>query len=141
MEERIQKILAAAGYGSRRACEELIIAGRVTVNGQPVHSRLKSRCPKGSDQAGWQIDQTARSISIYRLIQTQGGFVCRHRSDPTPDRRGFGTGQGTFYPVGRLDVDSEGLILLTNDGDLANQLTHPRYGMRRNTAFLSSSSR
>lgn len=126
-EERIQKILARAGYGSRRASEKLIAAGRVTVNGQPVTLGAKA------DAAGDEIRvdgvkvhaaQKLAYIALYKprgVLSTTGG----------PDRRrkvvDLVPGGEKLQMVGRLDLESEGLMLLTNDGPLIQQLTHPRY--------------
>ena len=127
MEERLQKILAAAGYGSRRSCEQLISAGRVTVNGQLAH--LGSKADKRKDQ----IKLDGRPIKLPQALQyiavhkPRGVLSTVSAPDPRPTVRDLVAVEGTLYPVGRLDVDSEGLILLTNDGQLANRLTHPRY--------------
>ena len=126
-EERLQKLLAQAGYGSRRACEEIIAAGRVTVN---------DRVAGLGDKADLDVDQvavdgkrlTAGSPHVYIMLNKPRNVVTT-----TDDELGRKTVRelvdydGLIYPVGRLDVDSEGLVLLTNDGELANILTHPRY--------------
>jgi len=125
--ERVQKILARAGYGSRRFCEQMITAGRVRVNRQIVAL---------GDKADADIDE----ISVDgRPVKFPDAFTYVALNKPrnvisavsTPEQRKtvrdlVGV-EGNLFPVGRLDVDSEGLILLTNDGELANQLTHPRY--------------
>ena len=127
MEERLQKILARAGYGSRRSCEELISAGRVRVNGQAV--RLGDKADAAKDKItldGRPITQ-AETLVYVALYKPRG--VISTVSDPElrPAVRDLVPVAGTLYPVGRLDFDSEGLVLMTNDGDLANKLTHPRY--------------
>jgi 23S rRNA pseudouridine2605 synthase len=127
MEERLQKILAAAGYGSRRSCEELITAGRVTVNGQLAHLGSKADVQKDQvklDGKPIKLPETFRYIAVYK---PRGVLSTVSAPDPRPTVRDLVPLEGTLYPVGRLDVDSEGLILLTNDGQLANRLTHPRY--------------
>lgn len=129
MEERLQKILAMAGYGSRRANEVLISAGRVTVNGKTVI--LGTKADRASDDIrvdGQQISQVAQE-KIYIALNKPKNVLSD--VDPKDERRtvrDFVPVPGHLFTVGRLDFDSEGLILLTNDGDLANKLTHPRYG-------------
>ena len=127
MEERLQKILAAAGYGSRRSCEVLILAGRVTVNGQLAHLGSKADIQKDQiklDGKPIKLPEAYQYIAVYK---PRGVLSTVTAPDPRPTVRDLVPVQGTLYPVGRLDVDSEGLILLTNDGQLANRLTHPRY--------------
>ncbi len=127
MEERLQKILAAAGYGSRRSCEELIITGRVTVNGQPAHLGSKADIQKDQvklDGRPINLPQAHQYIALYK---PRGVLSTVTAPDPRPTVRDLVPAEGSLYPVGRLDADSEGLILLTNDGQLANRLTHPRY--------------
>lgn len=131
--ERLQKVLAAASLGSRRSCERLIEAGRVAVDGTVV-TRL-----------GTTVDPQRARITIdgkplpkapalqYFLLHKPPGYVTT-ASDP----QGRPTvlqllppSAARVYPVGRLDLDSEGLLLLTNDGELTARLTHPRYGVDR----------
>ncbi|MDQ1289979.1 MAG: rRNA synthase [Actinomycetota bacterium] len=126
---RLQKVLAQAGLGSRRACEELITAGRVTVDGQRV-SELGVRIdPRRSvvhvDGMRVQLDD-----SLVYLVLNKPLGVLSAMSDPQgrPCLGDFVTDrEERLFHVGRLDADTEGLILLTNDGDLANRLTHPSY--------------
>lgn len=130
MEERLQKILAHAGYGSRRACEELITSGRVRVNGQVAEIGQKA------DAAVDKITLDGRSLpKMERLVYIalhKPRFVLSTVEGEEDDRRetvrDLVNVRERVYPVGRLDLESEGLILLTNDGDLTNKLTHPRYG-------------
>ena len=132
-EERLQKLMAAAGIGSRRKCEELIAAGRVQVNGQVVTAMGVKVDP---DRDVVKIDGSIVKVSAARrtvMLHKPYGYVCTTR-DPegrrvvtellgkTPDR---------LYPVGRLDYDATGLLLLTNDGELAYRLTHPSYSVPR----------
>jgi 23S rRNA pseudouridine2605 synthase len=127
-EERLQKILARSGYGSRRACEEIITAGRVTVNG--VVALIGSKVDPDRDT----ITVDSRPIrkpetSIYIALHKPRGVLSdEDPNDSRPTVRDLVPVPGHLFSVGRLDLDSEGLILLTNDGDLANRLTHPRYG-------------
>lgn len=137
-EERVQKILAHAGYGSRRACEKLITAGRVTVNGQ----RIKIGAKADPDSDTIQLD--GKTISApkdftYIAIYKPRGILSSTKSEL--DRRtvlDLIETNKRLYPVGRLDIDSEGLILLTDDGDLTNKLTHPRYGHEKEYRVLVS---
>ena len=127
MEERVQKILARAGYGSRRSCEELISAGRVRVNGQAVN--LGDKADPTIDKItvdGRQVKEAEKLVYV-ALYKPRGVISTVSDPDFRPAVRDLVPVPGTLYPVGRLDFDSEGLVLLTNDGDLANQLTHPRY--------------
>lgn len=126
--ERLQKILARAGLGSRRACEELIIAKRVRVNDEVAS--LGSKADPGIDRI--QVDgvpiQLPSSNTYIALYKPRG--VLSAVSSPYPQTktvRDLIDVPGHLFPVGRLDVDSEGLMLLTDDGELANYLTHPRY--------------
>lgn len=129
--QRLQRVLAAAGYGARRSCEELILEGRVHVDGQIVDKLGTTVDPK---IAKIFVDgqPLKRQRLVYYAVNKPVGVVTTNR-DPQgrprvidlvpPDER--------VFPVGRLDLSSEGLILLTNDGDLAQQLTHPSYGVRK----------
>jgi 23S rRNA pseudouridine2605 synthase len=127
MEERLQKILARSGYGSRRSCEEIISAGRVRVNGRPAGLGGKADVSRDRITVDGRALKSAE-MPVYIALYKPRGVIS---SVSTPDDRAVVRGlvpvQGTLYPVGRLDFDSEGLVLMTNDGDLANRLTHPRY--------------
>jgi 23S rRNA pseudouridine2605 synthase len=136
MEERIQKILARAGFGSRRACEELIAAGRVRVNGQPATLGDKADAQRDKILVDGKPVQAAESLVYIALNKPRGVLTAVTAPDPRPTVLNLVDVPERVYPVGRLDVDSEGLILLTNDGDLANRLTHPRYGHDREYKVL-----
>jgi pseudouridine synthase len=131
--ERIQKILSQAGVASRRASEQLMLEGRVTVNGVTVRE-LGSKADPAHDDV--RVD--GRRIKVvqqhrYILLNKPRGYVTT-RSDPQQRPTVIDLLRGVrdyIYPVGRLDFDSEGLLLLTNDGDLAARLTHPRHGVAR----------
>ena len=131
--ERLQKILSRAGVASRRAAERLMLEGRVTVNGSTVRE-LGTK----ADAARDDIRVDGRRIRLpehhrYLLLNKPRGYVTT-RSDPQHRPTVVDLIRGVkeyVYPVGRLDYDSEGLLLLTNDGDLAARLTHPRHGVPR----------
>jgi pseudouridine synthase len=133
MMERLQKILSQAGVASRRASEQLMLEGRVTVNG--VTSR---ELGTKADPANDDIRVDGRRVTVvtrhrYLLLNKPRGYVTT-RSDPQRRPTVIDLLRGVreyVYPVGRLDFDSEGLLLLTNDGDLAARLTHPRHGVAR----------
>jgi 23S rRNA pseudouridine2605 synthase len=135
--QRLQKVLAAAGLGSRRQCEELIVAGRVDVDGEVV------------DELGAKVDPKSQAIRVdglplpepkrvYYAVNKPEGIVSTNR-DPSGRPRVIDLlpkDRARLFPVGRLDLHSEGLILLTNDGELANRLTHPRYGVEKTYQVL-----
>jgi 23S rRNA pseudouridine2605 synthase len=130
MPERLQKILAQAGYGSRRSCEDFISAGRVRVNGQ-----IAALGQKG-DPAVDKITVDGKPIASAELLIYVALYKPRNvlstvegeRGDDRQTVRELVDAPGHLYPVGRLDFESEGLVLMTNDGDLTNRLTHPKYG-------------
>ncbi len=126
MEERLQKIMSRAGLGSRRACEELIAAGRVTVNGQVATLGMKADPQKERILVNGIPLEAPEDLVYVALYKPRGVISASTSPDPRLTVRDLVPVPGHLYPVGRLDADSEGLILLTNDGDLANRLTHPR---------------
>jgi len=131
--ERLQKILAQAGVASRRAAERLIVEGRVTVNGV-TERELGTRADPTTDDVRVdgrriRIDPARRYILLYK----PSGYVTT-RHDPQRRRTVMDLLAGlreSVHPVGRLDYDTEGLLLLTNDGELTARLTHPRHGVER----------
>ena len=129
--ERLQKILAAAGLGSRRYCEELIETGRVEVDGKVV-TELGSKADPHTQRI--RVDGTPLPTPdrVYFLLHKPTGVVSTN-SDPSGRPRVIDLVpyRGRLFTVGRLDLSSEGLILVTNDGELANRLTHPRYGVEK----------
>ena len=135
-EERVQKILARAGYGSRRASEELITSGRVKVNGQVAV--LGSRADPNKDTITVDNQQIAREQEpIYIALNKPTGILSEvSPEEPRQTVRDLIPVPGHMFIVGRLDMESEGLILLTNDGELANKLTHPRYGHEKEYRVL-----
>lgn len=136
MEERLQKILAKAGYGSRRQCEQFIIQGRVKVNG---------RVAALGDKANPETDTILLDENPIPKT-TQNVFIALYKPRGVLSAAVSPEGRKTvcdlvdvpvrLYPVGRLDIDSEGLILLTNDGTLTNIITHPRYGHEKEYRVL-----
>lgn len=137
-EERVQKILARTGYGSRRANEELILAGRVRVNG--TLAVLGTKADPQRDTI--TVDNQAipkEPGSIYVALNKPQAVLSEVNAETGDSRetvRDLVQVPGHLFIVGRLDYESEGLILLTNDGDLANQLTHPRYGHEKEYRVL-----
>jgi 23S rRNA pseudouridine2605 synthase len=129
---RLQKLLSQAGVASRRAAERLIADGRVSVNGRVVREMGTKADP--SDDI--RVDDRRIKTAVrprYILLSKPAGYVTT-RSDPQRRRTVMDLLGGVreyVYPVGRLDYDTEGLLLLTNDGELAARLTHPRHGIER----------
>ena len=128
MEERLQKLLAQAGYGSRRACEEFITTGRVRVNGQVAQLGQKADPAKDRITLDGKPLPKAETLTYIALYKPRNVLSAAEGKDDRQTVRDLIPVEGHLYPVGRLDFDSEGLILMTNDGDLTNKLTHPRYG-------------
>jgi 23S rRNA pseudouridine2605 synthase len=129
--ERLQKVLAQRGVGSRRACEELIAAGRVQINGQPAV--LGRRVHTDSDEVTVDgVPIGVRAGLKYYLLNKPPGLVST-ADDPfgRPTVTDVLPAEPRVHPVGRLDADSEGLLLLTNDGDLTQRLTHPSFGVEK----------
>lgn len=132
--ERLQRVLADAGIASRRACESLIAEGRVTVNGRRV-----TTLPAWVDPAEDRIEVDGEPVTgpqrpIYIMLNKPSRTISTVRDEPDLDRRTVVSlvdhpAAPRLFPVGRLDFHTLGLILLTNDGDLANRITHPRYGL------------
>ena len=129
--QRLQKVLAAGGIGSRRQCEELIVEGRVEVDREVV------------TQLGTCVDPDSQTIKVdgvvlkirrrkYFAVHKPGGVVSTSR-DPSGRTRVIDLvdSRERVFSIGRLDKESSGLILVTNDGELANRLTHPRYQVQK----------
>jgi 23S rRNA pseudouridine2605 synthase len=130
--ERVQRALARAGFGSRRACEQLIVDARVTVNG--TVATLGDRVDPEVDAVA--VDGVTvnldPNVRYYALHKPTGVVTTMNDPQGRPDIRGFLPEDGPrVFPVGRLDRDSEGLLLLTNDGELGNRLLHPRYAVEK----------
>lgn len=132
MEQRLQKLIAAAGYCSRREAERLIAAGRVTVDGSPAE--LGDRADPGAQR----IEIDGRPLGgdeppCYLLMNKPAGVVTTAK-DPAGRKTVLDLLNDVpvrVFPVGRLDLNTSGLLLLTNDGDLANQLAHPRHEIKK----------
>jgi len=127
--ERLQKVLARVGLGSRRACEELIAEGRITVNGEVAE--LGRRVDTASDRI--ELDGAPLPVLpglVHYLLNKPAGVVTT-AADPEgrPTVVALVPDDPRVFPVGRLDADTEGLLLLTNDGDLAQRLSHPSFGV------------
>ncbi|MGH7936208.1 MAG: pseudouridine synthase, partial [Chthoniobacterales bacterium] len=128
---RLNRFLAAAGLGSRRHCDELIAEGRVTVNGQPCANFGTQVEPSDHVKVGNRLVRPAESLTI--VLHKPVGFVSTRR-DPHATDTIYDLLPAKFsrlFNVGRLDAQSEGLLLLTSDGDLAQRLTHPRYKVEK----------
>lgn len=127
--ERLQKVLAARGWGSRRVCENLISAGRVTVNGETAV--LGRRVDTARDVV--EVDGAPVGIRpglVYYLLNKPAGVVTTAKdTHGRPTVVELVPTEPRVFPVGRLDQETEGLLILTNDGDLANRLTHPSHGV------------
>jgi 23S rRNA pseudouridine2605 synthase len=129
--ERLQKVLAAAGLGSRRECEELILAGRVEVDRRLV-TELGTRVDPHEQSIRVDGEPIKPARKLYYAVHKPPGLLSTNR-DPSGRPRVIdliGSDQ-RLYAVGRLDKSSEGLIIVTNDGELADRLTHPRYGVEK----------
>ncbi len=134
MKERIQKLLSAGGYCSRRRAEELISNGKVTVNGHPAS--LGDKADPDRDiiaVSGQRVQLSDRSQRSYYILNKPRGYVTT-LSDEMGRRCVADLMQQTgvrLFPVGRLDRDSEGLLIMTDDGELANRVAHPSGGIRK----------
>ena len=130
--ERLQKVMASAGIASRRKSEEIILQGRVTVN-RKVVTELGIKVDPERDEIrvdGERIETGSRRV--YIMVNKPKGVLSAMEDDRGRDALGeLVPVPARLYPVGRLDADSEGLVLLTDDGELANLLTHPRYEHRK----------
>jgi 23S rRNA pseudouridine2605 synthase len=129
--ERLQKVLARAGLGSRRVCDDLISAGRVTVDGQTAAPGTRVD-PETQRIAVDGTPVTTRTDIAYYLLNKPTRVVTT-ADDPQgrPTVLELVPNDPRVFPVGRLDYDTEGLLILTNDGDLAQLLTHPRHGVEK----------
>lgn len=129
--ERLQKVLARAGFGSRRACEALIAAGKVRVNGRVAELGSRVDLERDSVQVNG-VDVDLAPDLVYIALHKPAGVVTTAR-DPQgrPTVMDLVSTGARVFPVGRLDRDTSGLLLLTNDGGFANRIAHPRYGVAK----------
>jgi 23S rRNA pseudouridine2605 synthase len=131
--ERLQKVLARAGVGSRRVCEEMIEAGRISVNGAPVQVQGMRVDPANDKIAVDGVRIELRDDRVTYALNKPAGVITAMSDDR--NRQTVGDMIGDLAPglvhVGRLDQDTEGLLLLTNDGELAHRLAHPSYEVRK----------
>jgi 23S rRNA pseudouridine2605 synthase len=130
--ERLNKYLAHAGAGSRRQCDALIASGHVRVDGQTVRD-LGTRIDPDKQKVAVDGQPVRTERPVYWLVNKPRGYLCTN-CDPAGRPRAIDLVphvRQRVYTVGRLDEDSEGLLLLTNDGELANRLMHPRYGVEK----------
>lgn len=126
--DRLQKVLARTGVGSRRVCENLIEQGRVTVNGR--RATLGDRVHPGDEVAvDGSVVSTAVGTVTYLLNKPTGVVTTARDTHDRPTVVELVPAEPRVFPVGRLDLDTEGLLLLTNDGGLAHRLSHPSYGI------------
>ncbi len=136
--ERLQRILAHAGIASRRAAEQFILDGRVAINGETV-TTLGTKANPATDEI--RVDGKVLRVEPPRhlMLNKPKGYITT-----TSDERGrmtvmdLVTANERIYPVGRLDRDTEGLLILTNDGELANRIMHPKFGLEKEYEVLSS---
>ncbi|KJS59042.1 pseudouridine synthase [Streptomyces rubellomurinus] len=130
--ERLQKVLARAGMGSRRACEELIEQGRVEVNGKRVTEQGKRVDPANDEIKVDGLTVATQSYLFFALNKPAGVVSTMEDPDGRQCLGDYVTNRETrLFHVGRLDTETEGIILLTNHGELAHRLTHPRYGVTK----------
>ena len=125
--ERVQKILAAAGYGSRRTCEGFIADKRVKVNGKVIHLGDSADPENDEIRLDNKVINGMQRKTYIALNKPRGYLSDIDENHPKPSIHEIVNVPQQLFSVGRLDLDSEGLILMTNDGELANRLTHPRY--------------
>ena len=129
---RLQKVLAAAGVASRRVCEQLIAEGRVVVNGKQV-TELGTRIDPAVDKVKVNGTPIQLDVSrVYLLLNKPAGVVSSMADENgRPDLSQFVVGYDRVFNVGRLDAETSGLIIMTNDGELAHKLAHPKFGVTK----------
>ncbi|GAB4149675.1 MAG: hypothetical protein Tsb009_24080 [Planctomycetaceae bacterium] len=128
---RLQRLLAQAGLGSRRTCEQYILDGRVSVDGKNITELGTTVCPS-TQEIRVDGERVKVERKRYLLLNKPRGYLCTHR-DPQGRPRAIDLlpSDCRLFTVGRLDENSQGLLLATNDGDLANRLAHPRFQVER----------
>jgi 23S rRNA pseudouridine2605 synthase len=129
--ERLQKVLARTGIGSRRVCEDLIAEGKVTVNGEVAV--LGRRVDQDADEIAvdGHVISVREGLVYYLLNKPPGVVTTASDTHGRPTVVGLVPEEPRVFPVGRLDADTEGLLILTNDGDLTHRLTHPSFGVEK----------
>jgi 23S rRNA pseudouridine2605 synthase len=134
---RINKFLASAGICSRRAADELITRGRVSVNGELI-TELGRRIDPMTDDVRLDEQRVIQEKKVYILFNKPKGVVCTNARNEQRKRviDYLDKVKGRIYTIGRLDAESEGLILLTNDGDFAQEMAHPKFGVPKTYAVL-----
>ena len=136
MRERLQKVLARAGIASRRACEELIADGRVTVNGEVATLGTKVDPSADEIEVDGSLVPVGEGLVYYLLNKPAGVVTTAHDPAGRPMVVQLVPGHPRVFPVGRLDAETEGLLILTNDGALAHRLTHPSFGIEKEYVAL-----
>lgn len=132
MQERIQKILSRCGIASRRMAEEMILEGRVMVNGMIATLGMKADITKDHIKVDGKLIRHTESLAYLILNKPKGCITSLYDSEGRPTIKDYLKGvKQRVYPVGRLDYNSEGLLLLTNDGELANAILHPSYKIEK----------
>ena len=129
--ERLQKVLAQRGYGSRRVSEDLIAAGRVRVNGEPAALGQRVLVEADRVEVDGHLVSVRPGLVHYLLNKPAGVVTTAQDTHGRPTVVGLVPPEPRVFPVGRLDAATEGLLILTNDGDLAHQLTHPSFGIEK----------
>lgn len=127
--ERLQKVLARQGIGSRRACEELIADGRVRVDGAVARLGARVDTTRAVVEVDGIVVGVRPDLVHYLLNKPAGVVTTAHDPQGRPTVTGLVPVEPRVFPVGRLDLQTEGLLILTNDGDLAHRLTHPSFGV------------
>ena len=135
--DRLNKFLAHAGVGSRRHCDELIVAGRVKVNGQTVRD-LGIKVDPDTHKVSVDDSPVKAERMVYWVVHKPPGYLCTNHDPSGRPLAGdlIPHVEQRVYTVGRLDEESEGMLLMTNDGGLAQSLTHPRYGVDKTYMVL-----
>ena len=133
MEERLQKILSRCGFGSRRACEELIIIGRVTVNGTAAELGSKADPKRDVIRVDGSILQYTEPEKVYIMLNKPTGYITSVKDEqlrPTVMDL-VAEVDARIFPVGRLDYNTSGLLIMTNDGDFAYKIAHPKHKLSK----------
>ena len=138
MEERLQKILANYGYGARRKCEELIIEGKIKVNGVVALIGQKADPERDEITINDEPIKTSNTRNVYVLLNKPAGYLCT-KEDPYAEKTVMDLVKDVkfnLHPVGRLDKNTKGLLLLTNDGEFTNIITHPSFVINKKYVAL-----